>query len=395
MTHILKTKNFIFFLTSYFFVLFNYPLVRASAITHFFELYGAKSSPQAWVLAIALLISSLALSNWVQARLGFKKTFFALTLLSLGISVGSFLSAGLGWKIGSFVQFAWKEVYIVLHVHLLLAYANAWLKREDFLKWIGPIGAVGSLGGILGGLLTSGLASKIDLAYLFWLGQLFVFLPALLVAPLESAVPVQGQKVASPLKSLDTPGIRLYVGLIAAIIFLSQVVINIADFQFSLVFEKMIASSQDRAIYLGHIYTATNALTLLFQLAVVPLLLKKIDLKWLHVLVPLTYLICLLMGLNIGVLLSSALFYVYLKAGDYSFFSSSKELLYQPLKPLQKYGAKYLTDMFVYRCSKAVIAGVLIYLQDPEILFWIMCVALLTWMIIVKFIFSIHRKIFH
>jgi hypothetical protein len=64
------------------------------------------------------------------------------------------------------------------------------------------------------------------------------------------------------------------------------------------------------------------------------------------------------------------------------------------MKPLQKYGAKYFTDMLVYRSSKAVIAGVLIYLQDPEILFWIMCVALLAWMVIVKFIFSLHRKIF-
>ncbi len=394
MTHTLETKNFLFFLLSYFFVLFNYPVVRASSITHFFEVYGAKSSPQAWVLAIALLITSLGISNFVQSRLGFKKTFFVLTIVSLFISISSFLSSKLGIQVGSFVQFAWKEVYIVLHVHLLLAYANTWLRREDFLKWIGPIGAVGSIGGILGGLLTSLLASHFDLATIFWTGQLFVFIPALFVLPLESVIVVQAKKIESPLRSLDTTSIKLYVGLVAGIIFLSQVVINIADFQFSLIFEKMIEDSKSRTIYLGHIYTATNLLTLFFQVALVPLILRRIDLKWIHILVPVSYLICLLIGLNIGVLLSSALFYVYLKAGDYSFFSSSKELLYQPMKPLQKYGAKYFTDMLVYRSSKAVIAGVLIYLQDPEILFWIMFVALLTWMIIVKFIFSLHRKIF-
>jgi AAA family ATP:ADP antiporter len=393
-TSTLKTKNFSYFLLSYFFVLFNYPIVRASSITQFFELYGAKTSPQAWVLAIALLISSLALSNYIQGRLGFKKTFFALTFVSLALSTFAFLLAHFGVRFGSFVQFAWKEVYIVLHVHLLLAYANTWLKREDFLKWIGPIGAVGSVGGILGGLLTSALATHLDLALMFWIGQFFVLVSALCVSPLESIVAVQEKKRESPLRSLDTTSLRLYVSLVAAIIFLSQIVINIADFQFSLIFEKMIESSQERAIYLGHMYTATNALTLLFQLAVVPVLLKTLDLKWIHFLIPLTYLICLLIGLNVGVLLSSALFYVYLKAGDYSFFSSSKELLYQPMKPLQKYGAKYFTDMLVYRSSKAVIAGVLIYLQDPEILFWIMCVALLAWMVIVKFIFSLHRKIF-
>lgn len=34
-----------FFLLSYFFVLFNYPLVRAASTTMFFEEFGAKSSP--------------------------------------------------------------------------------------------------------------------------------------------------------------------------------------------------------------------------------------------------------------------------------------------------------------------------------------------------------------
>ncbi len=193
---------------SYFFVLFNYPIVRASSITHFFELYGAKSSPQAWVLAIALLIISLSISNFIQARFGFKKTFYALTFLSIAISVGSFLSASLGLIYGSFVQFAWKEVYIVLQVHLLLAYANTWMNREDFLKWIGPIGAVGSFGGILGGLLTSLLATHFELPVIFWLGQLFVFAPILFVMPLTTVIVVQKDHQESPLKSLNSKEIR-------------------------------------------------------------------------------------------------------------------------------------------------------------------------------------------
>lgn len=390
----MKNKNLVFLLISYFFVLFNYPLVRASSITNFFELYGAKNSPQAWILAIALLITSLWFSNLIQSRFGFKKTFFAITALSLFVSLGSFFAILLDYKIGSFFQFAWKEVYIVLQVHLLLAYANTWMSREQFLKWIGPIGAMGSVGGILGGLLTSLIASHFDVSVLFWAGQFFVFIPVIFVSTLDRVIIVKAEQKTNPIKSLDSGDIRQYVALICGIIFLSQIVINISDFQFSIIFEKMIVDSRERTIYLGHIYTATNALTLLFQFFLVPILVKRVNLKLLHILIPLTYLLCLLIGLNVGVLLSSALFYVYLKSADYSFFSSTKELLYQPMKPLQKYGAKYLSDMLVYRSAKALIAGVLIYLQDPEILFWVMLVTLLLWMILVKFIFRIHEKIF-
>lgn len=381
-------------MVSYFFVLFNYPLVRASSITNFFDVYGAKSSPQAWIIAIALLMASLWFSNFIQSRFGFKKAFLAVTSLSLTLSMGSFLATFFGFKLGSFFQFAWKEVYIVLQVHLLLAYANAWMNREKFLQWIGPIGAMGSVGGILGGLLTSLLASHFGGEILFWIGQFFVLLPILFVNALETVIIVKREEKTNPIKSLDSKDIRSYVALICSIIFLSQIVINISDFQFSIIFEKMFVDSKDRTIYLGHIYTATNALTLIFQLLLVPILLKKIPLQVLHLLIPLTYLFCLLIGLNVGVLMSSAFFYVYLKSADYSFFSSSKELLYQPMKPLQKYGAKYFSDMLVYRSAKALIAGVLIYLQDPEILFWVMLVALLLWMILIKFIFRLHRQIF-
>jgi AAA family ATP:ADP antiporter len=87
--------------------------------------------------------------------------------------------------------------------------------------------------------------------------------------------------------------------------------------------------------------------------------------------------------------------YIYFKAADYSFFSAGKELLYQPLASAQKYGAKYLTDMLVYRASKASIAVLLIYLQSSSILDMMMGGFLLLWLIIVMKLFSLHRKLFN
>ena len=77
-----------------------------------------------------------------------------------------------------------------------------------------------------------------------------------------------------------------------------------------------------------------------------------------------------------------------MKAIDYSLFSSAKEVMYHPLSRLQKYGAKYITDMFVYRLSKALISFVMSFYAAKELGFlntvqlvclglWIICIYLL------------------
>ena len=101
----------------------------------------------------------------------------------------------------------------------------------------------------------------------------------------------------------------------------------------------------------------------------------------------------MLSGSGLGLLPIAALF-TYLKAADYSLFSSGKELLYQPLKPEQKYGAKYLTDMLVYRAGKAVVALVLIYLQSSTILNMLMFIFLLVWIFLIIRLFKLQRQLF-
>ncbi len=392
----MNRRNFVVLSIGYFLILFNYPLVRAASTTFFVEAYGAKASPQGWLVAVLMLIVAVAASNRLQARLGFHRTFVIVSCFSAMIFTLSYWAYQQGFKPGAFVLFSWKEVYIVLQIHLFLAYANSWLKREEFLRWIGPLGAMGSFGGVLGGLLTSWFARNWGTGATLLLGQVFVFLPAVLALGLDKIAGTQAtQKTGeSPLKSINTPALRRYVASVAAIVALTQIVINIADFQFSLVFEAAIQDASERTAYLGNLYTATNALTLVLQLAVLPLLLKYIGERMLHFFIPLSYLLCLALGLNGGVLLASAIFYTYLKASDYSLFSAGKELLYHPLAPLQKYGAKYLTDMFVYRASKAGIAAVLIYFQSPGMLIGMMITALVLWLVLVVFTFSQYRRLF-
>jgi AAA family ATP:ADP antiporter len=99
----------------------------------FFEEFGAKSSPFAWLITIVVLSAAIFIFNRFQARHSVQKVFLWVSLLSTGIFAASTLGFQLHTRYASYFSFVWKEISIVLQVHLLLAYANNYFKKEDFL----------------------------------------------------------------------------------------------------------------------------------------------------------------------------------------------------------------------------------------------------------------------
>ena len=389
-------KNLIFFFLAYFLVLFNYPLIRASTTSLFFEAYGAKSTPAAWAWAIVFLSIAIFLCNKIQKHKTVQYVFTAVSVLSALIFLAGSMSSFQGNKLFAYFSFIWKEICVVLQVHLLLGYSNNYFRKEDFKLLVGPVGAMGSLGGIFGGLLTTYLSSNGGTLLVLQVGVAFVVIPILFFINTQKLTTPATEVKKTPLASLDTPDLKRYVLYICAMVALTQFIINIADFKFNLAFEGAVPTSDLRTAYLGNIYTATNALTFIFQFFLLPFILVKVSERNLHLFIPLSYLVCLvalILGSQIGVL-PIAMLYIYFKAADYSFFSAGKEILYQPLAGPQKYGAKYLTDMLVYRSSKALIALILIYLQTPSILDIIMMGFLFIWLFVVVKLFSLHRKLF-
>jgi AAA family ATP:ADP antiporter len=388
-------KNLILFFFAYFLVIFNYPLIRASTTSLFFEAYGAKSTPGAWAWAITFLSLTIFLCNKLQKKQSVQQVFTIASILSAIIFMAGSLSVFQSNKLFAYFSFIWKEICIVLQVHLMLGYANNYFDKKDFKVLIGPVGAIGSVGGVLGGLLTTYLSSNGGTLLVLQVGVAFVLLPIiffLLTTKITSVSDIQ----KSPVASLDTPDLKKYVFYICCMVGLAQFIINIADFKFNLAFEAAVPTSDLRTAYLGNIYTWTNGLTFIFQFLLLPFILLRVSEKNLHLFIPLSFSVCLIalmLAPQIGLIPIAAL-YIYFKAADYSFFSAGKEILYQPLQGPQKYGAKYLTDMLVYRSAKAVIAVLLIYLQSPSILDIMMLAFLGFWLVVVVKLFGLHRKLF-
>ena len=104
-------KNLVIFISAYFLVLFNYPLVRASGTAFFFEAYGAKSSPVAMFVSVFFLALSIMVCNRIQAGSIVQKVFLVASVFSGILFVAGTMGFLSGIKFLAYVPFVWKDKY--------------------------------------------------------------------------------------------------------------------------------------------------------------------------------------------------------------------------------------------------------------------------------------------
>ena len=355
-------KNLIFLFSSYFFVLASYPAARSATSGIFYEFYTAQDYPFATFLMIVALTVVLGITNWAQKYLGVHKLYLVMGSLTSIIFLLSLWGSSIGIKYFALALFCTKEIYIVVLLHMALAFSNGYLKLDEIKAFYGPLGAVGSIGAILGGQLTSLLAKNLgtDSVILFSILSItitmFLFYKTRHVHLIKS---VDNKYEMTPLEAISK--VKKYVCLVASIIALSQFVIYIADLQFNIVFEQTIEQKDQRTAFLGQLYSLVNGGSLLLQFLVIPFLMLRVATKNILYFIPLFFLLLVLIGpvSGIGGLYALGGVFVAMKATDYSIFNVVREILYHPLSALQKYGAKYITDIYVYRVAKGGFAFVL------------------------------------
>lgn len=385
----IKRNGFFIFLT-YFFALFSYPLARSSTGAIFYDSYTSNEYSFATFISVVALIFIISVSNKLQKKIGIHKLYSAIGVLTIISMLLCFFLHQMGFKSFAYALFAIKEVYIVLLIHLCLAFSNAYFSMEQVKRLYGPLGGAGSIGGIVGGQLTSSLAKGYGTNIVLFTSLVIILMTTIAFYQTKSAKLKEDKEVKdkNPLESIE--GIRKYVFLIALIVALTQFVIFIADLQFNIVFEKVVETKNERTAYLGQIYKYVNVVTLFLQFVILPFLLMRVQIRSIFFFIPILYLALIFGGLSLGAgaLFAVAGVYISMKATDYSVFAVAKEVMYHPLESTQKFGAKYITDIFVYRTSKALIAFVMSFfavkqmgslntLQAGFIIIWLFVIFLL------------------
>lgn len=365
----------------YFLILSSYSFFRSAATALYLQTYGAKETPFVMCLTAFGLFPTVAALNRLHKNNCAQNIFGLTAILSSMIFMGCFEALGKGIAVSAHVLFIWKEIYIVILVHLFWGYLNNFLKESTAKIFFGFVAATGSVGGILGGLALTPLTRHWGLGSVFAAGVLQLLLAAVIFFT-TTRLPEEKcdmPHTRSPIAALA--GTKNYVYFIAAFIILAQFCITIAEFKFNLCLEKTFPDVGQKAKQLGLIFSSINALALALKLMIAPILFALVPNKRIRAFIPLFYMMLVGMGFGAGsqIFLSIAASFVFFKGVDYSIFTISKELLYYPLTAEQKYGAKYLTDMLAYRCAKAVMAFALIFIQYPPVLDALMVSLLAIW----------------
>lgn len=349
-------KNILIASITLFFALFSYPLIRSAATALLIENYGAKSTPLVWLLSVILLAVFVSLINFFQTKKSIGTLFNWVVISSTIVMLASVWGTKFNIPELSYLYAIWKEVYIVIVVHLTLGFLNSVLDFKVAKVIYGPLGAIGSFGGILGGVITSSIMKTLGVHGVATLG-LGILIMSVFVFGISGKQFLK-KKEETPITSLGDK--KLYVALICLLIICSQFVINLANFKFNLGLEAF-SDAASKGAYLGKIYSYINTVSLTVQLFLIPLAFKFLRVNVVHILIPIIYLGLIIFDLmDFMGLIGTSILFVAFKGLDYSIFSAAKEMLYFPLTQSQKYGAKYIVDMIVYRSAKMGISALLL-----------------------------------
>ncbi len=392
-----EKKNLIVLSLVIFLLLFSYPMVRSVSTAIFLDTFGAKSSPYVWLYSVLGLSVAVALYNRFQVGLTIHRLFLGASLISGCFLVISVWLAEQGYSYWAYALYVAKEVYIVLLVHSVLGYLNSAIDEGVAKIVYGPLGAIGSMGGLLGGLMTSQLAGSLSVEVILRIGALIVLLAGGLFwltdhsKVLAKSLDDRGKE--SPLHSIR--GIRGYVLLIASLVIISQFIINLVNFQFNIFLDQELADKVAKTQFLGKLYSGINTFSLVIQFFVIPFVLRNFSVRAIHRSIPLTYFFVFWGGIILGegVLWPVAVAFAVFKGFDYSLFSVSKEMLYFVLTSRQKYGAKYIVDMVAYRLAKGLISFALIFFQSVFFVKSLIVGFLVLWMILLIPLFYYYKKL--
>jgi AAA family ATP:ADP antiporter len=344
----------------------EYAATRPASNAIFLSLFSIKAYPWVWLATVPLNFGVIYLYNRFLPHIGPLRMLVAIGCVTIGVNMAtSFAPSPL-----SFVQYAWKDIYIILMLKQVWSMIHTTIPVERSKTLYGCIYGMGTLGAIGGSLIPAHLAT--------WIGAENILM---LSAPLYLSImgfyylALQRSNVATGDFSSDlTQDVRPQEALflirrtpvlmaILTLVVCMQVSVGLMEYRFNAFLEMKILSKDLRAAYCGQMTTWINLLSLACQFIGSFILFRFVGLKKTHVLIPLLLTSSFAFSMFVPTFAILSFSYVFLKAIDFSIFGVAREMLYTTLPADAKFRSKAVIDVFVYRTSKALISLGLLFFQ--------------------------------
>ncbi len=346
------------------FVLFGYEFIRSVSTSLFVDAYGAENLPRGMMAIppsmIVLLYGYGRLLSWQGAT----RALVVTSLFSAVLILWCYTALSRGMHFAAAIIYVFREAYIVIVIEQFWSFVNSVLTTEQAKRINGPFCAVASLGSFLGGTLVSKLATVLgtEALLLFTAGSLVPTAVLGVMAYRFGGEPKPNEEEAGG--RLGHIGIKTffrskYLVFIGVLIISTQVVSTVLDLRFNLLAELERPDKDMRTAFYGAVYGNLGLAAGILQLVVVPLALRFVALRYIHLGIPIVHFVSSLVLTLSPSLRTGTAAYVIFKALDYSIFRAGKELFYMPLSYDSRYRAKQVIDSFGYRFSKGGSASVI------------------------------------
>jgi AAA family ATP:ADP antiporter len=350
----------------------SYGLARPAVESIFLGSYGATALPYVWLVVAVVAMAVVGFYNRYAATVHPARLFGVAALISALVLVGLLVVRHAGVPGSDFVLYVWKDVYIVVLVEIFWTYANK-VFPIDRARWLyGGFLLAGAAGSVVSELGVGWIAERWGTTYALWAVVPLLLCLAAACIPLLRALSeagVENQRPARPSFRASFSVVREspYIGLLLALIAVTQVVITLVDYQFNTIVAEHLPNESERTALIGQVYASISGAVIVLN-ALSGLVLRFVGISRTLMAIPILLGLSLV-GASIGpVFAAMVVAKVVSKAFDYSLFRSAKEILYIPLSPIEKTRGKAIVDMLGYRVAKGFASALILGLTAMDVL---------------------------
>ncbi len=252
------------------------------------------------------------------------------------------------------VFFVFVSVYNLFVVSIFWSFMADIYTKEQGTRLFGVIAAGGSTGGIVGSLLTSQLVYLVGTINLLLVSLLFLMLCIFTVYKVrrfatDSTIDKEAPMGGSPIEGIKLMLSSRFLQQIALMTVISVVIGGIFYYLQGEYVKQFFPDRDQRTSVFAYVNTATNVLTLFFQLILTPLFLQKLQIHRILGIYPTVMIFALLLFGLMPTLLVVLGAITLQRSGAYGIMKPPTDWLFTGLPDNMKYKFKNFMDTVVYR----------------------------------------------